>query len=1841
MKNFFTTKCSLAILTCALALTFTASASGSVFSGKVSLESGISAKDATIELVNSETLQTKSIASADENGEYTIVSEDIGTMFLRFKSDGFLTAKTSNIIVSENSKFVEIPDATLIAGDIDFDGKISMQDKLWYYRVSTFGDIGKSNWLKKSTDFDKNSITDSSDLEYLVKNLGKSSPTINISASNVKDVRRNNYGAYNTMNESGFTARTNADPGTMQSGWTYDIRGGIPKATDDPPYPLTDISNTEGVAHVRDLVPQTQGVMVFKTTLTIIGNSGNGAGIMFFDDDEEPIYELYTEGGYYCIRNKNGELVSLGYPASENTTESVVVVVDLENDTSHTYISGEDLGVYDLAASTPITGFKFFTGEEPTDLTLIHGAAYAEFNYSVKETFEFAYSNNQPFGWEIEKTSDAEAKNHAGDYVLQARPNDSNPTPSAKAYVPFDRIAGKIIFETIAYQNVQADGFCITLKYNDTDAVKLYTDNAGFYANGVLVRDEYLVDFWNTLRIVSDTDTNTAQIYFNGQKKATVDFLQSVPYINGLEISFAPDNTEKGFLASTKLDNVKLYQSQEVSDYVPAPVVPKDSDGYYVGINMCAMWTNGSHMGWDNITPFDEIKTIFGYYDEFETEFADWQIKLMAEHGIDFQLDCVYMNLTGNTTCMKPPGLSFFHSEYAEYMDYAMLWETGNASIPATLEEWKNEYVPFFVEYYLSNPNYAQIDGKAIIALFGIEHLREARGFGDETVAREALDYLEEVCKTLGYPNGCLYITNSTSGNSDYRRLYERMGADATYAYNYGSDGAYVSNTKSRMTGAYNCYKNLHFVPTISTGFNYVAWGGTRTPVLSASGMNELADWVKNTVFKSSDWYGNATENWKKKLVMLSSWNEYGEGTYMAPSPIAGYGYLDAVKKYFTDNNTSCNDLTPTANQLSRIQHLFPQDRQILRPLLKGIRTMSTISSGNSTSDTILKIGTNCTLSGGTATAQSDGSLKIVSTSNDLNLRQTNIFPFDAPPITGLEIYAKIPKGTPIQVYFTTDTSPSESESKSVKIYSDSDDWKSYYLETSGNSYWNGNITSLRYDITDKSGVTFYIKNVKTMGDCHVDLYIDGNEYRMTERDYYYWGSSGVTTAPTTIRTEPSIQNGNTLIPFYVDHGFTTMLKIYYTWDKTTGALRLRGHGADVTYTMGSTTALVNGTAQTLTCKPQLEDGLPMIPIEHYLEQLGDGFTLTKTITNNGYTRVYNITTPWNDYYSYESSADTYLWNFNQDGNPEGWAGSAATSITVIDGELTGAPGGDGDPILNITDLNINPAEYDKMLVRMKSIVPSNVTNQIYFLGNIGTVKYGASEERTIRSNVKAVKNGQYVDYIFDLGSHELYHTFDTITGFRFDPINASSGSFSIDKIQLLKTDSAMKYDTTAELSTIEFANCQNVSVTNNVLTATAKAGSSSNYDPIIYLRNLQLDPKYYDTVDITLKYTLTNAETSKLSLYYVNNDMSIEDWRHAKHIDTIDSDGANYRTYSFDMSNEELWNQSDIIKTLRFDPIDGNGSFSINNIRIYNKNAASEISGYADFANLPEANMQNKVITTTSLKADTKANANGQHDPQFTLGKLHLPTGEYNAIDITMKFSLTSATESVTELYFMTDKMTGFSGSYFLEKKIIPEDGEQFVTYTYDMRNNAKWNETGVISGLRIDPINHQGSFEITSIRLYNLNDKFVYDTDEQLCKIGAINVEQQKVENGVYSADTEYLNRTGSKYDPILTLSSLGFATSEYNAVDITLKYTLSDGTEATTAEMYFVTDAMSGEAATHMASIPLVAADGTEFKTYTFDFSQNALWADAESIKRLRIDPINCGGHFEIDSIKIYKK
>ena len=837
--------------------------------------------------------------------------------------------------------------------------------------------------------------------------------------------------AYVLCYNTGYSNSRNADG--EESGWRLDNRGGVPRSTVAEPYTgLYDISDEYGTAFIRDLNLVTRGCVTVETSVTV---NGGGGYMEFSDADGETLYKVSVTDTGWKLLTANGNMADLSSeaPAKSATKYTFRIILDLDNGNGTTYINNVNCGTYPLLSDS-ISSFRFAT-EEKSILTLTPGSMQMTVNYSVYETFD-NFGIDSVYGWISEGNV-----NVGLDKELHFDGNSK----LAKSVAP---ISGKVVYEW--YQLLpKADDFTVSLKGQNADLVKFEAANGKFVANGKEIYS-FTKNMWYRLRMVLDTNTGKADIYVNGRVAGTVDATAGVA-VDGIYFEM-PSGT-------ASVDDVKLYREIDHDDYVPEPTTKADLEDYIVGINVCSLWRNGYNaFGWSAITPYGENTPVLGYYDEGCAETADWEIKYMVEHGIDFQAFCWYadgLNPIKNPRNNYQLHDGYMYAKYSDYMKYVIIWETyGGAHFGS--QYFREVVVPYWFENYFLDDRYLKVDNRIVLPIYAGYMLKRDDYFRSVEGARAELDYLESVARSYGY-DGFLFLTNDSSTDE-----YAQMGYDASFAYHWGTSSHIAAENKTSILLSEKV-TTMHTVPTLSVGYDCRPWlGGARTGLMPFDDYKETALWIKNDYLPKYD-----SGSWESKMVWISTWNEYGEGTFIMPSEGYGFNYLNSLKNAFGGNNEH-EDMIPNEAQKLRINRLYPQNVTALRRTSLN-QQMSEAAleeeeaeiAGQYTPNDKVCVTEKC------SNVSYDNGV-ITATVNEKATPSVIFYcdysRFDASDVTKISVSIKGKAGRNAKLYFATKTDPYLTAEKGYTIEIDSDEWKTYDVYTSGNSYFKGTLTVLRVD---------------------------------------------------------------------------------------------------------------------------------------------------------------------------------------------------------------------------------------------------------------------------------------------------------------------------------------------------------------------------------------------------------------------------------------------------------------------------------------------------------------------------------------------------------------------------------------------------------------------------------------------------------------------------------------------------------------------------------------------------------------------------------------------------------
>lgn len=625
-----------------------------------------------------------------------------------------------------------------------------------------------------------------------------------------------------------------------------------------------------------------------------------------------------------------------------------------------------------------------------------------------------------------------------------------------------------------------------------SDALRLKIEQNRFYVQeaggGRRELCELIPNLWYTVSCTLDTDTGKACIMVNGKKKA-----------GGIKVSAANTSvseivfqTGAGQPENVWIDDIVLKSSLPLpEDYVPVPKVQDKAEGEpLVGIQTCDLWHEGKHFGWDKINRDPLRKPYLGYYDDGSSEVKDWEIKYMVEHGIDFSLHCWYRPSGGMGKPIKDPrngaaihdGL--FHSQYRDKIKFAIAWENGSGN--STNEtDFRENIVPFWMEYYFKDSGYLLVDNKPIIGFYNVSGL--IASFGKDQI-KPQLDYLRQACVDAGF-DGAYILGVSGSTNAGTLQEFKDFGFDALYCYSWGTGGYMAEAQKASMTAQQNIGA-LPIVPTLAMGRDDSPWNRSSGGYLSPGELKSLARWAKE-VFMPAEEEGSLS----RRMVMLDNWNEYGEGHFYMPSELAGFDYLEAIGQVF--GQPTHEDIRPTEQQRSRLCRLYDRNRKVPELIYPGEQLVYPYVTHGWYFDS----GTEGFTKRWNVTGfkAEDGVLSGIGTNTDPSIYTPDDLHIPIDDVSYLRIRMKNGTGDyKSKLYFTTESDTVENESKAITwmVGKNMDGFTDYLVPVYKNGAWKGYLKQIRFDPADQPGSFAYdsiefLRNLSNVGD---NLILNGEQ---------------------------------------------------------------------------------------------------------------------------------------------------------------------------------------------------------------------------------------------------------------------------------------------------------------------------------------------------------------------------------------------------------------------------------------------------------------------------------------------------------------------------------------------------------------------------------------------------------------------------------------------------------------------------------------------------------------------------------------------------------------------------
>ena len=1119
------------------------------------------------------------------------------------------------------------------------------------------------------------------------------------------------------------------------SGWDIDYRGGsLTKAQHyDLGMGLWDFSETEQITMSKKLLPHKSGEITFEAgfVMMIQPKSGlnyelKGAGVT--------AAQFITENDSVVLVQPNGGKAVIG---KYQVDKDFVIKATLNLDTQKIKVYSQNKLIGEYTFTNPCNEIDELFISSPKVGTLDAKLKFVSIyiNYLVNDRFMASVADNTvPQPWTVDSLGQGNV------YVEAVNSGNIDDRNSLRVDDPFT-IDNSIIKQTFAPQtkkvsletkfivNPESDNFSIGFMSGKQRAIRITAKKNSFVTTGnKVVYDKYLDNLWYYLQIDADIEKKTADIYLNYRLVG-----DDIPFENNVS-SIDTYVIETGLKekATFWVDDIMVYQDLPLpADYVPEPK-PVESEDAELAMMMYSMWREGNHYGWDRISPYEDREPYMGWYTEGSTEVADWEIKWLVEHGFDYQVypwarDNGNQNFPIKNVQRYHAMDGFMKAEYNHMMKFAIMHSYMYNDTLGGIDDFKNNVVPYWIEYYFKNPSYMLIDNKPVVYYYTWSNLVTV--FGGLDGVKEAFAYLDQACKDAGFAG--VAIVGDSGGE------WEAVGATHGFVYTSGHKASsydQMSNViDTRLDNA-----NLAYIPSIPMGWSTEPW------VIGEGGKFSTPETVGNLTKFSIDKMKQMEAEGKKpsKHLIYTCWNEWGEGHFFCPSTAHGFGYLQEIRNAATKAGYNPDEQIPTERAKARLQVLYPPERQALKMLnevvkdptpddlyvLKGWYFDNPADFAEWTIEKDIEYIKN-----------EDGKLIGKSNNFDPSIINENVsIPLDN--VAGIRSNIWVDGGANGMFIYKTDLEPKYGSGKRFDTKLTGKGYTEYFAPpTNADKLRGATMTGLRFDPDDYLYTDFGDWGIK---------YIEIMAYKTT-RVYYYLNGMLLNTI-----CEPETKDGvvymtayRPLETFDCDVNYVAKNKEFTVkkGDKT------------LVMTSGNNVAKLNGADVTLPGTPYYTNGHFMVPMNYICDMFG----ITVTTEAPKEEVVEKI---------------PFQYEFNKDGDTEGWTKSGVAFLKAMDGALY-SKSVSTDPIVQFVGINVDANTYkNSVTVRLKNMTGAT-TFMMYFLTD-SEPNWGGEK----RIEVPITDTTEWQEIKIDVSANPSWK--GKITTLRLDP-TMLMGDFYIDYIRI------------------------------------------------------------------------------------------------------------------------------------------------------------------------------------------------------------------------------------------------------------------------------------------------------------------------------------------------------------------------------------------------------------------------------------------------------------------------
>jgi hypothetical protein len=336
------------------------------------------------------------------------------------------------------------------------------------------------------------------------------------------------------------------------------------------------------------------------------------------------------------------------------------------------------------------------------------------------------------------------------------------------------------------------------------------------------------------------------------------------------------------------------------------PCLEGCAQNYAVGVYYYPGWRS-DYINWNDMKGLPGSKSpgrawpdrepLLGQYPEEEPWVAEKHIEWASQYGINFFAYDWYWD--GTKPEYDHALKNYLKARDKGKLQFCLLWANHDLS-PKNLRDF-DDMVGYWINNYFNQPSYYRIDDKPVVFVFSVGQLEtNAKKFGE--FAKTLLARANRKAGEKGYKGIYLIATVNQKPSDIVEKWLLDTGFNGYTGWNYvESRGARVDDYDAMVSGYLDYYsaasqtaKILPYIVPASPGWDSRPWHGGSAMVRSNPTPEKFERMLRGAR-QLLDSSGTTP-----KVLMIESWNEFAEGSYIEPTKKWGFAYLEAIKKIFS-----------------------------------------------------------------------------------------------------------------------------------------------------------------------------------------------------------------------------------------------------------------------------------------------------------------------------------------------------------------------------------------------------------------------------------------------------------------------------------------------------------------------------------------------------------------------------------------------------------------------------------------------------------------------------------------------------------------------------------------------------------------------------------------------------------------------------------------------------------------------------------------------------------------------------------------------------------------------------